>query len=119
MNEDSLAVNTADEQVAFTNRIASWLANAGVDDLDRRATLAVGLADVVHASRVAAVDLMGMLQEDLSVQNSADRASQRAGRISAYLFGELKDHLLAIEALWEEEIEVRLAARGTLKPDDE
>jgi hypothetical protein len=113
MSDDSMNLNTTAKQVAFTDRIATWLARAGVDDLDKRATLAVGLADVVFAARVATDDLMAMLQEDLSEPKSADRALSRAGSISTYLFGELKDHLLDIEALWEEEIEEKLAARGT------
>jgi len=54
-----------------------------------------------------------MLAEDPTDPESADRALEHAGAISAYLFSEAKAHLLEVEALWESQIEERLAALGT------
>jgi hypothetical protein len=99
--------------VALTDRISAWLKKSGVQDGTIRATLAVGLADFLEAARTAGEHLEAMLAEDLGTPASADRALEQAGVISAYLFSEAKDHLLELEAVWESQVEERLAALGT------
>ncbi len=104
--------------VIFTERISAWLKKAGVQDGDVRATLAVGLADFLYAARTTGEHLEGMLSEDPSAPDGADRALEHAGAISAYLFGEAKNHLLELETLWETQVEERLAALGAPEPPD-
>jgi len=101
------------EVVALTDRISTWLKKSGVDDGDIRATLAVGLTGFLEAARTTRERLEAMLAEDPTDLESADRALEHAGVISAYLFSEARDHLLEVEALWESQIEERLAALGT------
>ena len=116
MDQNEHRRERARTQVAFTDRISAWLRRSGVQDADVRATLAVGVADFLDAARTAGAHLAAMLSEDPTHPESADRALEHAGAISAYLFGEAKDHLLELEALWDSQIEERLAALGTSEP---
>jgi hypothetical protein len=103
----------AREPVTLIDRISAWLKNAGVRDADVRATLAVGLCDFLDAARNTEGHLEAMLAEDLDQPESADRALEHAAGLGVYLFSEAKDHLEELEALWESQVEERLAALGT------
>jgi hypothetical protein len=105
--------------VALTERISAWLTNAGVQDPEVRATLAVGLADFLDAARTTGEHLEAMLSLDPAQPETADRALEHASSIAVHLFGEAKDHLLELEALWEMQVEERLAALGTAESPNE
>lgn len=113
MSDESEGREQARKVIAATNRISVWLTQAGVTDTDRRVTLAVGLADLISAAQVVETQLNEMLSEDVRDPAAADRALANACAISAWLFTELKDHLLELEEIWEPEVETRLAALGT------
>src|SRR4051812_632032 len=105
--------------LALTDRVSAWLKRSGVQDGDIRATLAVGLADFLEAARTTGEHLESMLAEDPGNPQSADRALEHASAMSVHLFGEAKDHLLELEALWERQIEERLAALGSPESDED
>jgi hypothetical protein len=120
MDRDEQHEDRARATVALANRISAWLKKSGVQDPEVRTTLAVELADFLDAARNTGEHLEGMLSQDPAQPESADRALEHAGSISVYLFGEAKDHLLELEALWEAQVEERLAALGTPQaPNDE
>jgi hypothetical protein len=120
MDRNEQKENGPQAALALVNRISVWLKKAGVQDSEVRATLAIALADFLDAARTTGEHLEAMLSQDPAQPESADRALEHAGSISAYLFGEAKDHLLEIEELWETEVEERLAALGTPEsPQDE
>jgi hypothetical protein len=104
---------SAAEHIAFVSEIDDWLARAGVDDPDRRATLAVGLADSLRAADHVREDLRDSLRLDPSDPAQADQALSHVANIHVQLFTELKHHLLEMEDIWEEALEVPLDARSS------
>jgi hypothetical protein len=105
------------EQIELTNTASQWLARAGVVDPDLRATLAVGLADSVHAMEVSLAEIEGMLSTDPTTEAGADQALTHCGVLGAYFFNELKWHLEDMASVWESALEGRLAER--LPPDQD
>jgi hypothetical protein len=112
-----LELGTAEQHVALTGRVSEWLRKAGVHDADARATLAVGLVDSLAAARHVAADLEFLLQLDPDQPAQADEALRLTGRMHAWLFTELKDHVAEMESVWEPAFEEELVKRCS--PDDE
>ena len=107
------------ETVALSNRVTKWLQRAGVSDEDRRVTLSVGIADSLAAAVHVANAVERMLAADPISTEGASMALTAACDIEAWLFGELKDHLLEMEECWEAEIIHRLGERIPPDPDEE
>ena len=110
---------TPADTVALTNRVTKWLQRAGVSDEDRRVTLAVGIADSLSAAVHVAKHVERMLASDPITIDGAETALTAASGIEAWLFGELKDHLLELEECWESEIIDRLGGHLPPSPDEE
>ena len=104
-------------QIDLTNRITRWLRSAGVTSEDARSTLAVGLADTLYAMEVSTREIMAMLETDPTTESGASQALHHCGMLSAYLFGEVRDHLADMLVVWEPTLEEKLADR--LPPDTE
>jgi hypothetical protein len=111
-------LSTASAHVAFTARVSTWLAKAGVTDPDARATLAVGLVDFLAAAREVEAQLEAALDLDTDIPEEADEALTHIGGIPAWLFGEARDHANEMEPLWEDHLEVPLASKGLPENDD-
>jgi hypothetical protein len=104
-------------QVNFSNQVTLWLRHAGVNDEDARATLAVGIADVIHAMEVTTREFRGLLATDPSSEAGAEQALHHMALIGAYFFGEIKNHLEDMQRVWETVLEEVIAER--LPPDSE
>ncbi len=111
-------LSSAPKHVAFTNQLSLWLRAAGVADADARATLAVGLADLLAASKQIESELEAALARDPSVPHEADAALAHLCNINAWLFTDLAGHVEDMAPLWEPQLEEKLALQGTPGDDE-
>jgi hypothetical protein len=88
---------TPADTVALTSVVSAWLERAGVNDGERRATLAVGIADSLAAAAQVADELELMLATDPTTADGAEAALTAPGSIDAWLFTELKNHVSELE----------------------
>jgi hypothetical protein len=117
LEETPNAQAVARAQIDLSNRITRWLRSAGVTDADARSTLAVGLTDALYAMEVSTREIRAMLDTDPTTESGASQALHHCGMLAAYFFGEVRDHLADMLAVWEPALEDKLAAK--LPPDSE
>lgn len=86
--------------VATTHALTEWLRAAGLGDHERRADLAVDLADILTAAEVVQANVNALLNLRPDSATEADTALTIAAEIEAQLFGELKGHLESLEKAW-------------------
>jgi len=103
------------ETVALTHRLTLWLERAGISEGEQRATLAVGLADVLAAAVRTAESVDKLLATDPTAIRGADDALTETGIMQAWLFTEMSSHLEEMAPLWESVLQETL---GRLLPPD-
>src|SRR3954469_25159071 len=82
-------------------RLSIWLEQAGIDNGTLRATLAIDLADSIHAAQEIEQAVRRMLREKPDTKRGADKALGETGIIDALAFTELWDHLRGLKKHWE------------------
>lgn len=94
--------------VTQTRQIGHWLTTVGGVHSD----FAVDMADLLAAVRLVEEEVSNLVQLDVGDPAQADEALKTAGRISAQLFTELRDHLDGLDRQWAV-FEDRLERLGT------
>ena len=89
-----------EETVALTHSLSQWLQRAGLTNAEAISGIAVDLADLLAAGENVRYRVAQLLELNPSQSGDASAALALAAEIEAYLFGELKDHLLSIESAW-------------------
>jgi hypothetical protein len=106
--------SAVDQHVAFAGKLARWIERAGVVEADAVGDLAVGFADILHASAAASRELDELLLLDPTSAAGADAALTKLGYLRALFLDEIKSHTEDLERRWDM-LEGAVAARG---PDD-
>lgn len=101
--------DTARDDVALARKVSRWLQATGVLATE----MSVDLVDIISAARSVQADLDELLKLDVTQPEQADAALDLLGRLHAWLFTEIKHHVLQLEKRWPE-LEERVAA---LSPD--
>ena len=89
-----------EETVALTHSLSEWLRQVGLTNADTISGVAVDLADLLAAGENVRYRVSQMLNLDPRRPGDASAALALAAEVEAYLFGELKDHLLSVESAW-------------------
>ena len=89
------------QHVAFAGELARWIARAGVVEADAVGDLAVGFADILHASATASRELEGLLALDPTTSAGADAALTKLGYLRALFIDEIKHHADDLERRWD------------------
>jgi hypothetical protein len=92
------------DHIAFAKELTTWLTRAAV----QAPISGADFADVVFGARTVDRCLRELLQCDPRTEAGADRAASLLGRIHAWLFSEIKNHLADLESAWPS-LESRLA----------
>jgi hypothetical protein len=101
MSKPARDLSVAAEHVAFADALARWIEQAGVVDADAVADLAVGFADILHASAAASRELEDLLALDPASQAGADVALAKLGYLRALFVNEIKHHADDLERRWD------------------
>ena len=100
-----------DQHVAFAGELARWIERAGVTEADAVGDLAVGFADILHASATASRELDELIVLDPTDSVGADAALTKLGYLRALFITEIKYHAQDLERRWDT-LEECLAARA-------
>jgi hypothetical protein len=101
---------TTREHIAYVNRVARWLAKAGVRGKARRTRVAIDLVDGLFAAAMLKSSLDSMLRCDPTTSAGRQRALSYSYRISTWAHDELQERLARLASEWEPSI-VRTIAR--------
>jgi hypothetical protein len=82
--------------VAFANRLATWLHTANVGTTE----MSVDFSDIVSASRFVQAELEQLMKLDIHQPDQAATALDCLGRLHAWLFTEIKHHIEELEKTW-------------------
>lgn len=106
------------QHVAFAGELARWIERAGVTEPEVVGDLAVGFADILHASATASKELEDLLALDPANEADADAALTKLGYLRALFTTEIKSHAEDLERRWDT-LEECLLARVPEDEDDD
>jgi hypothetical protein len=106
------------QHAAFAGELARWIERAGVTEPEVIGDLAVGFADIVHASATASKELENLLALDPANEADAEVALTKLGYLRALFITEIKSHAEDLERRWDTLEECLLASVPDNEDDD-